>query len=203
MEKDTENKILRAAEEEFLAKGFLGARTTSIAEKAGVNHAMLHYYFRTKEKLFERIISEKVAMIGNIVAQSMDTEDKSVEGIIEKVIEKHLEFLNANPELPRFLIGELYSESERAEMLKEKIRKIAPEVIQRFQRILDAAAIEGKIIAMNARMLLIDIISLNVFPYLASPLVNTLLGNERVTDEAFLKERKQSNYVTIMKKLRP
>ena len=53
-----ENDILRAAEREFLAKGFSGARTVSIAQAAGVTHAMLHYYFRTKEQLFERILDE-------------------------------------------------------------------------------------------------------------------------------------------------
>ena len=53
---DTESRILQAAEEEFLLKGLEGARTTAIAERAGVTHAMLHYYFRTKNMLFERII---------------------------------------------------------------------------------------------------------------------------------------------------
>lgn len=61
---DTESRILQAAEEEFLLKGLEGARTTAIAERAGVTHAMLHYYFRTKNMLFERIIEEKDAQCG-------------------------------------------------------------------------------------------------------------------------------------------
>lgn len=59
LSQDTEYLILQAAEREFMSKGFAGARTTSIAEAAGVTHAMFHYYFRTKEKLFDRIIAEK------------------------------------------------------------------------------------------------------------------------------------------------
>ena len=59
--RNKEQEILEAAEREFIAKGFAGARTTSIAEAAGVTHAMLHYYFRTKEQLFERILDEKMA----------------------------------------------------------------------------------------------------------------------------------------------
>ena len=55
---DTETRILEAAEKEFFEKGYAGARTTSIAEAAGVTHAMLHYYFRTKDNLFERIVSQ-------------------------------------------------------------------------------------------------------------------------------------------------
>ena len=64
---DTESRILQAAEEEFLLKGLEGARTTAIAERAGVTHAMLHYYFRTKNMLFERIIEEKMRNAGNIM----------------------------------------------------------------------------------------------------------------------------------------
>ena len=66
----TERKILMAAEREFFEKGFAGARTTSIAESAGVTHAMLHYYFRTKSKLFERIISDKMSLLGELSINS-------------------------------------------------------------------------------------------------------------------------------------
>ena len=62
---DTETRILQAAEKEFLEKGYAGARTVSIAEAAGVTHAMLHYYYRTKDNLFEKIVSDKMHMLGN------------------------------------------------------------------------------------------------------------------------------------------
>ena len=62
-----ESEILAAAEQEFIAKGYDGARTTSIAQAAGVTHALLHYYFRTKEQLFERIVDEKF----RVMSQSM------------------------------------------------------------------------------------------------------------------------------------
>ena len=72
MTEQTQNKeqaILEAAEREFLAKGFDGARTISIARAAGVTHAMLHYYFRTKENIFERILDEKMRLMGELVMQ--------------------------------------------------------------------------------------------------------------------------------------
>ena len=62
-----EQAILKAAEREFLTKGYAGARTTSIAEAAGVTHAMLHYYFRTKEHIFERILDEKMRLMSESV----------------------------------------------------------------------------------------------------------------------------------------
>lgn len=67
----TENKILEAAEKEFLSKGYAGARTTAIAEAAGVTHAMLHYYFRTKDKLFDKIIDSKIGMLRDIMLSSV------------------------------------------------------------------------------------------------------------------------------------
>ena len=57
---NSQDRILKAAEEEFLMKGFAGARTTEIAKQAGVTHAMLHYYFNTKEQLFEQVMNEKM-----------------------------------------------------------------------------------------------------------------------------------------------
>ena len=62
--RDTETLILQAAEKEFFEKGYSGAKTTAIAEAAGVTHAMLHYYFRTKDKLFEKIVSDKIGNLG-------------------------------------------------------------------------------------------------------------------------------------------
>ena len=68
---DTESRILQAAEKEFFEKGLAGARTASIAEAAGVTHAMLHYYFRTKDKLFERIVTEKMNMLEKMVLSAI------------------------------------------------------------------------------------------------------------------------------------
>ena len=66
-QQNKEQAILKAAEREFLTKGYAGARTTSIAEAAGVTHAMLHYYFRTKEHIFERILDEKMRLMSESV----------------------------------------------------------------------------------------------------------------------------------------
>lgn len=73
--KDTESEILKAAEQEFMLKGFDGTKTTSIAHAAGVTHAMLHYYFRTKEQLFERILTEKVQLMSESVLAAFGQPD--------------------------------------------------------------------------------------------------------------------------------
>lgn len=200
---DTEAKILQAAENEFLTKGFAGARTTSIAQAAGVTHAMFHYYFRTKDKLFERIISEKTALMKELILDTVANSDMSLEEKIRNVIERHLDFVAANPNLPRFLVGEVFAYPERAKVLAEKIRMFAPRMIAELQRQIDEAAANGIFRKVDARMLIIDIVSLNIFSYMASPLINAVLDNCMEDSERFLAQRKKENFDTIMRKLKP
>ena len=200
---DTEAKILQAAESEFLTKGFAGARTTSIAQAAGVTHAMFHYYFRTKDKLFERIISEKIALMKELLLDTVANSDMSLEDKIRNVIERHLDFVAANPNLPRFLVGEVFAYPERAKVLTEKIKQFAPRMIAELQRQIDEAAANGIFRKVDARMLIIDIVSLNIFSYMASPLINAVLDNCMEDSERFLAQRKKENFDTIMRKLKP
>ena len=84
-ERNTEQLILDAAMKEFSVKGFAGARTAAIAAEAGVTHAMLHYYFRTKEKLFERIFQDKLSHIINVILSPAVTGDGSLRQRISRV----------------------------------------------------------------------------------------------------------------------
>ena len=107
-----EQAILEAAEREFLKKGFDGARTTSIAAAAGVTHAMLHYYFRTKEQLFERILDEKMRMMGQSVLAAFGDARLPLIERLRNGIERHFDFIAANPDLPRFIVNEVFARPE-------------------------------------------------------------------------------------------
>lgn len=200
---DTETKILHTAELEFMTKGFAGARTTSIAEAAGVTHAMLHYYFRTKEKLFDRIISEKMRLLKKIVVKSFEDMNKPFEDMIRNLINLHLDFIFANRDLPRFLIGEVINNPERLSSFLRNIAEVAPDVIIRLQMKIDEMAVQGKCRKVDARMLMLDIVSLNVFPYIASPMINLVLDDCMADASRFLELRKNENFETIMRKLSP
>lgn len=200
---DTEERILRAAEQEFMNKGFAGARTTSIAEAAGVTHAMFHYYFRTKEKLFERIAAEKTGMIKEILSVSIAESGLSLEGLVKSLISRHLDFLAENPDLPRFFINELYYNPDRAEAYTEKLKTMAPELISALSQKIDNAVAEGKCRPVNPTMLFLDILSLNIFPFLINPLAKIVFSKEMINEADFLRERKEENFRTIMGKLRP
>lgn len=103
----TEARILQAAEKEFFEKGYAGARTVSIAEAAGVTHAMLHYYFRTKDKLFEQIVAGKINMLGDIILSAIGDGNLPLEERIRQGVERHFDFIAANRDLPRFIVNEV------------------------------------------------------------------------------------------------
>ena len=199
---DTEQKIIEAAEQEFLWKGFDGARTTSIAAKAGVTHTMFHYYFRTKEKIFEKIISQKLELLTKLIMESIAIENLSLEEKLKRIIDSHIDFVSENPELPGFLVIEIFNNQERFEILKARFETFAPLLIQNLQKELDKGHEEGNYRKTDARMLLIDIISLNIFPYMAAPLINSILSGFMEDKEKFKELRKKENFETIMKKIK-
>lgn len=199
----TEEKILQAAENEFLRKGFAAARTNAIAEMAGVTHAMLHYYYRTKEKLFQKIIENKMWLIRNIMFALIDDPDIPLCEKIEKAISNHLDFIAANPDLPRFIINEIYNDPERMSHVSDFITSNATNVISSLQKQIDEEASKGRCRPTDARMLMIDILSLNAFPFMAAPLVELFCSNTMPDRERFIAMRKKETIDMIMRKLKP
>ena len=199
---NTEQKIIEAAQEEFMLKGFAGARTTAIAEKAGVTHAMFHYYFRTKEKIFEKIISQKLGLLASLIKDSIVSGNYPLEEKLRHIIDRHIDFIAENPELPGFLVREIFSDPERLPLVRSKIESFAPILLASLQSELDRGYNEGKYRKIDARMLLIDIISLNVFAFMTAPLVNVVLSGFMDDKENFRELRKKENFDTIMRKIK-
>lgn len=197
-----EQAILAAAEREFLTKGFDGARTTSIAKAAGVTHAMLHYYFRTKENIFERILDEKMRLMGESVTTAFGLPGLPLEERLKEGICRHFDFLAVNPDLPRFIVNEVTTKPERYEMVRQRIQPVVTMLVGSTQRELDEAARRGEMVAMDVRHLMLDILSLNVFSFIAYPIVLPLIGDLAADREAFLEQRKQENVEVIMRRLK-
>ena len=199
---DTDTNILQAAENEFFEKGYAGARTASIAEAAGVTHAMLHYYFRTKDKLFERIVSEKISMLADILLSAIGDANLPLEERIRQGIGRHFDFISANRDLPRFIVNEVLSRSEQIDTMKGNIQNIVNELLDNLQQEIDEYAAKGFCRQVDARMLLIDIVSLNVFPFMAAPIVYGAIGDSYGDYDEFLAIRKKENVETILNKLK-
>ena len=197
-----EQLILAAAEQEFLTKGYDGARTTSIAQAAGVTHAMLHYYFRTKEQLFERIVDEKFETMSHSMFAIMGDPSLPIVERIKGGIEAHFDFVAQNPLLPRFVINEIISRPERYDVLYKRVGAIIDNVYRGLQSGINRSAERGEIERVDIKMLFISIMSLNIFTFLAYPFMEPLMGELMVNRERFLAERKAENIETILRRIK-
>lgn len=197
-----ESEILAAAEHEFLTKGYDGARTTSIAQAAGVTHAMLHYYFRTKEQLFERIVDEKFATMSHSMFAIMGDPSLPIIERIKGGISAHFDFIAQNPQLPRFVINEIVSRPEHYEVLYKRAGLIVERTFRDLQQECDRAAERGEIECIDIKMLFISIMSMNVFTFLAYPFMEPIMGELMADRERFLAERKAENIETILRRLK-
>lgn len=199
--KDTEQLILEAAKKEFSSKGFAGARTASIAAEAGVTHTMLHYYFRTKEKLFERIFNDKIECILNMIVTPMVKSEGSIKDKIKKGIEAHFDFLMANRDLPIFFVTTFNSCPEIYAGIKETLRSAAEAHRNALQSELDLAAKQGEIRQVDASDLWAGIASLNVMPFITCPIMMATLGYAPEDEMKFFADRKRENVEIILKRL--
>ena len=197
-----EQLILAAAEQEFLTKGYDGARTTSIAQAAGVTHAMLHYYFRTKEQLFERIVDDKFATMSHSMVAIMGDPSLPIVERIKGGIAAHFDFIAANPLLPRFVINEIVSRPERYEVLYKRAGFVVNSVYNSLQAEVDSAAERGEMEKVDIKMLFISIMSLNIFTFVAYPFMEPIMGELMANREQFLAERKAENIETILRRIK-
>lgn len=200
--KDTEGEILRAAEQEFMLKGFDGAKTASIARAAGVTHAMLHYYFRTKEQLFDRILTDKMSLMGRSVLTAFGNSQLPLLERLKDGILRHFDFLMENPDLPRFIVNEVFSRPERYDIMRGSISRLADSLMQSVQKELDESAARGEIVVMDVRMLMLDIICLNVFPFIAYPVIEPIFGSIAADRSQFFEIRKAENIEVIMRRIK-
>lgn len=198
-----EHVILAAAKEEFLDKGYDGARTTSIARNAGVTHAMLHYYFKTKEQLFERIFHETMGMLVKGILEVFTQTEKPFKERMAEALDIHFEVIRQNPRLPLFMIREVASRPERFDVIKNVICTFAGNLLATMQKDINQAVSNGEINPIDATTLLLDMISLNVFPFVIKPVFETVTGLDLNAESSFWEQRKAENIELIMRRLTP
>ena len=196
-----EQQILEAAEREFLEKGYDGARTTSIAKAAGVTHAMLHYYFRTKEQLFEHIIDKKMSEIVPLMTHLFGNSDLPLVKRIEEAVSIHFDFVMANPDLPKFLINEVLPHKERCDLFRSKIENVLY-LVDNLQREVNEAAASGEVEQFNVLLLFQSVLSLNIFPSVMENMIENLLGDNGQSMKEVLAQRKAENIELIMRRIK-
>lgn len=197
---NTEQQILRVAELEFLSKGYNGARTTSIAKAAGVTHAMLHYYFRTKELLFERIIDKKMTEITPLITYLIGNESLPLVDRIREAVSVHFDFIMANPDLPKFLMNEVIPYHDRSVVFISKMKDVF-KIFEKLQHEVNEASSRGEIEHFNVPMLFQSILAINIFPSLISEFIPKILTDDKLSQERYLTLRKAENIEIIMRRI--
>ena len=185
--KDTEHKIFEAAIKVFTSKGFSGARMQEIADEAGINKALLHYYFRSKNKLFESVfeflLSQMAPLFVNIF---MDT--KTLEEKFAVFFEKHVSFMQRHPFIPGFVIHELNQDPERLVNLFNYAQFPLQEIFEAIEEEKKA----GRVKQINPHQILANMVALSVFPFMAKPLLMAALQIDIEGYNAFIEERKKA-----------
>jgi AcrR family transcriptional regulator len=184
----TEARILEAARQVFRQKGYVGARMEEIAEKAHINKSMLHYYFRSKERLFEVVFQADAGQMAPYIIGLL-TADRPLLEKIPAFVEAYLTVILEHPYIPGFIINELArNEGE----LLQKVRAQAPGIdfLGTFFAQIDEEIHLGRIQPVDPRHLLLTMLSACVFPFLARPLIKMALHLDEAGFQAFVEERK-------------
>lgn len=193
----TESKIIEAAKKVFLRKGYSGARMQDIADEVGMNKALLHYYFRNKESLFRMIFLESFKTMTPVM-KNMISENSPVVDKIKTFISIYSEMLQNNPYLPLFLINELAQDPERITSALLQNGEGLPD-FGLFMNKIHEASERGEINKVDPMSIIINIISLCVYPYVAKPMMTLLFKKDEFEYNAFLSQRKAEITNLILK----
>lgn len=190
-EMNTEEKILHAARDVFQQKGMTGARMQEIADKAGINKALLHYYYRTKEKLFEKVFEIAFSIFIPKVKDVMGS-DKPIFEKIEFFVDNYLELLRKHPYIPGFVISELNRNPEIFVKLFEKnVQFQRDKMLTKLEAQIQKEVEDGILKPITARNLMTNVVSMCIFPIVARPILQGILfENDKKEYDAFLKQRK-------------
>ena len=207
LDESTEQRILDAAHRVFIRSGTAGARTQEIAKEAGVNSALLHYYFRTKERLaeavFTRAAGQLLPAVIRILASDAPLDDK-----VERVVETELDHLSKAPYLPGYILSELAHHPDRAGQLVSAVTGMVPaEIGMRVSGVLraqiDERVLAGRMHPIAPDQFIVNLLSMCVFPFAARPMLMALLGFDQAGFDRFIDRRRTELAPFFLRALRP
>ena len=198
-EKSTEQKIFEAAREVFLRKGTARARMQDIADEAGVNKALLHYYFRSKERLAEAVFLRAARTLFPRMLQTL-ASDRPLREKLQRVVDLELDMLEENPYLPGYILSEF---QHRHDELRALLKQVVPiddmrdDVLDTLQQQLDAEAEAGRLRPTRAVDLMVTLIAQMIFPFAAAPMLDVALGLGE-EERAAMVERRRDDLVDLI-----
>jgi len=170
-DKNTEQKIKDAARDIFHKKGFAATRTRDIAELSGINLALINYYFRSKQKLFDIIMLESMQSFFKNISDVFNDPNTSFENKIDLLVGSYIDLLSENPQIPLFILNEL--KNNPGDLLRKfGMKKIVMDSYFLIQLSTEIEA--GKVNAINPLHLIMNLLGMTVFPFISSPIVKGL-----------------------------
>ncbi len=195
----TQELILEAARKVFIRDGFDGARMQDIANVAGINKALLHYYYKNKESLFNLVFEDAFAAFVPQIHAIFSGNGGAVEKLC-KYVEAHIELLLKKPDLPTFVIHEIHRDPDR--FFNNLISKMpGPPPFASFMGQLMQEMSEGKIREMDPRFVWMNVMAMTVFPFVAAPLMSRMLLTDPDTYHTLLRDRVTSVQLFIKSSL--
>lgn len=189
MEKNNvEQQIIEAAKQVFVEKGFAETSMSDIAVRAGINRPALHYYFRTKERMFEAVFADLVCSFAPSITEAIQ-QDAPIADRIARVVDIYADVLRRNPHLPLFAMKEIRRDAAHILASARRIDKIAHTAQQ------VATALQGEMAAGNIRRMPLEHVfytfyGLLFIPFLTAPLINSLLPRPAAPFDQRLEEWK-------------
>lgn len=184
----TEEQILIAARRVFTRKGFAAARMEDIAQEAGINRALLHYYFRSKDKLFDMVFKENVGEFFQGFITALQGKEP-LEEKIKRLISGELDTLLQNQDLPLFIVNEIAHNPEKlvGNMQHTPIGDFRKE----FEKLVNSEIRKGNIKKVDPRQLLMNLLAMSVWPFIAKPLLMAIMQLDQKTFEKMMIQRKE------------
>jgi len=195
----SEQRIFDAAHEVFVQKVLHGAKMQEIADRAGINKALLHYYYRSKEKLYETVVRAVINRVLPVLRDLLES-DKPLLEKIDYFIHFYLQTVSKNPFVPLFLINEMNKNPDH--FFETIFPKELPKPDRFFQQVQNAVA-EGEIKPITPQHLIVNVISMCIFPILARPMLGVILGMQADDMRAFLNQREVEIRTFVHAALRP
>ena len=207
LDADTESRILDAAHTVFLRRGTAGARMTEIAREAGVNHALLHYYFRNKQRLAEAVFRRAIGQFFPLMLGILSS-DAPIDEKVRRVAAAQIDMLLENRDLPGYLLAELNHYPERAAQLLSTMAGASPSDVRArlfgtLGKQLEESAARGTIRPIAPQAFVLNLVSLIVYPFAARPLVMAIMGLDDAAFRAMMIRRKAELPAFYLAALRP
>ncbi|HRK55031.1 MAG TPA: TetR family transcriptional regulator [Cyclobacteriaceae bacterium] len=200
--RSSEELILNAAIKVFTRKGYAGARMEEIAKEAGINRALLHYYFRDKETMFNLIFETKFKEFFTGLFGAFQSDAPFFEKI-KRIIDHEITVLSKHPDLARFVIMEIAQQPDRLIQFGQKLGLNPRMMLENFQKEIQQNVLEGKIRPIDGRQLLMNIISICIYPFVAKSIIKTMMQMDENTFLDLMGKRKKDAYEFIINAITP